>query len=121
MSPASETGIVLATESYVHIRWAWLTFLAIQVVLSVSFLVGIMVQTAVWNVKILKASPTAALLAISADDKAHLEARDDMLLDSSHGGGQESEMARKLQGITCRFRPGERGWALDLGKKEEEG
>jgi hypothetical protein len=119
MSPVSASGIVLATESYVHIRWAWLTFLAIQVALSVSFLVGIMVQTAVWNVKILKASPTAPLLALSADDKAYMEARENMLLDSSHGGGQESEMARKLQGITCRFRPGERGWALELSKKEE--
>ncbi|KAK4043715.1 hypothetical protein C8A01DRAFT_32244 [Parachaetomium inaequale] len=114
MSSASASGTVLSTETYVHIRWAWLTFLAIQIVLSVSFLVGIMVQTAVWNVKILKGSSTAALLAISADDKAYLEERENLFLD----GGPESEMARKMKTITCRFRPGERGWGLELGKRE---
>jgi hypothetical protein len=115
MSSASASGTVLATESYVHVRWAWLTFLAIQIVLAVSFLLGIMVQTAVWNVKILKGSSTAALLAISAHDKAYLEERENLFLD----GGQESEMARKMKTIACRFRPGERGWGLELGKRED--
>ncbi|AEO54060.1 hypothetical protein MYCTH_2296147 [Thermothelomyces thermophilus ATCC 42464] len=115
MSPASATGTVLTTESYVHVQWAWLTFLAIQVALAVSFLFGIMVQTAVWDVKILKGSPEAALLAISADEKAYLESREDMFL----GNGQGSETTRKMSNITCRFRLGERGWGLELGKRED--
>ena len=117
-SSTSEIGIVLATESYVHIRWAWLSFLAIQLALSVSFLLGIMIQTAVWNVKILKGSSTAALLAISADDKAYLEEREHILLDNSRSE-HEGEMARKLRAITCRFMGGDRGWTLDLGKRED--
>jgi hypothetical protein len=121
MSPASATGTVLTSESYVHIQWAWLTFLAIQVVLAVSFLIGIMVQTAVWNVKILKGSPTAALLAISADDKAYLEERESVFIDSSCHNGRDSETRQRLQSATCRFRPGERGWTLELGSKREEG
>ncbi|KAK4132541.1 hypothetical protein BT67DRAFT_385179, partial [Trichocladium antarcticum] len=117
-SSTSETGIVLSTESYVHIRWAWLSFLAIQLVLSVSFLLGIMIQTAVWNVKVLKGSPTAALLAISADDKAYLEEREHTLLDSSRGE-HARERARELRAITCRFVGGDMGWTLDLSKRED--
>lgn len=115
MSPASATGTVLATESYVHVQWAWLTFLAIQVALAVSVLIGIMIQTAVWDVKILKGSPEAALLAISADEKAYLETREDMFL----GKGEGSETVRKMRNMTCRFRPGEQGWGLELGKRED--
>ncbi|KAH6650091.1 hypothetical protein F5144DRAFT_588664 [Chaetomium tenue] len=114
MSSASASGTVFATESYVHIQWAWLTFLAIQVALSVSFLLGIMIQTAVWNVKILKGSSTAALLAIPADEKAYLEERENMFLDN----GERTETSRKLKTITCRFRPGERGWSLEADKRE---
>jgi len=116
MSPALATGTVLETETYVHVRWAWLTFLAIQIALAVSFLLGIMVQTAVWDVKILKGSPTAALLAISADEKAYLESREDMFLDSS---GEEREATRKMKSIPCRFRSGGNGWELELGKRED--
>jgi len=120
MSPISATGTVLATESYVHVRWVWLTFLAIQVALSVSFLIGIMVQTAVWNVKVLKGSSTAALFAISADDRSYLEARGNVGLGRSRHVGGESETKRKLQGVTCRFRPGERGWTLELAGKRDD-
>lgn len=119
MSLTSETGTVLATESYIHIRWAWLSFLAVQVVLSASFLLGIIIQTAVWRVKILKGSSTAALLAISADDKVYLEEREHMFIHSSRGAGQTAEMKRQLQTVTCRFRAGGRGWSLGLSKKED--
>jgi hypothetical protein len=114
MSSASASGTVFATESYVHIQWAWLTFLAIQVALSISFLLGIMIQTAVWDVKILKGSSTAALLAISANEKAYLEERENMFLDND----EAAEMSRKLKTITYRFRPGERGWSLEADKRE---
>ncbi len=110
MSSASASGTVFATESYVHIEWAWLTFLAIQVALAISFLLGIIVQTAVWNVKVLKGSPTAALFALSAESKAYLE-EEQAPIDSSGGSGQG---ARRLQNTTCRFRPGERGWTLEV-------
>ena len=112
------TGTVLATESYVRVRWAWLSFLAIHVCLTASFLLGIIVQTAVWDVKVLKGSPTAALLAISAGDKEILEEQG-ILLDAPRSG--EHDLKRKLQTITCRFQPGERGWTLRLGKRQQYG
>ncbi|KAK4141836.1 uncharacterized protein C8A04DRAFT_13703 [Dichotomopilus funicola] len=115
MGSASESGAVFTTESYVHIQWAWLTFLAIQVALGVSFLLGIMVQTAVWNVKILKGSSTAALFAIPADKKAYLEEHENMSLDMDWG----SRGSQKLKTITCRFRPQERGWSLEADKRED--
>lgn len=115
MGSASESGAVSTTESYVHIQWAWLTFLAIQVALGLSFLLGIMVQTAVWNVKILKGSSTAALFAIPADKKAYLEEHENMSLDMDW----ESRGSQKLKTITCRFRPQERGWSLEADKRED--
>jgi hypothetical protein len=118
MSTASASGIVLSTEPYVHIRWAWLTFLAIQVILAISFLLGIMVQTAVWDVKVLKGSIMAPLFALSAHDKAYLEEREDLFLDASRDESPGDEMTAKLQTITARFRPRERGWTLELSKRE---
>jgi hypothetical protein len=120
MSSTSETGTVLSTESYVHVQWAWLSFLAIQIALSVSFLVGIMVQTAVWNVKILKGSSAAALFAISPDDRTYLEDQANIFLDESRADNKGSQMTRKLQTVICRFKPGERGWTLGLVKREDE-
>ncbi|KAK3310477.1 uncharacterized protein B0T15DRAFT_507150 [Chaetomium strumarium] len=99
MSSTSETGTVLATESYVHVQWAWLSFLAIQIALSVSFLLGIMVQTAVWNVKILKGSSAAALLAIPPDDRTYLEDQENIFLDESRAANTGSQMTRKLQTV----------------------
>ncbi|KAK4105371.1 hypothetical protein N658DRAFT_512835 [Parathielavia hyrcaniae] len=118
MGSASTNGIVFSTETYVHIRWCWLTFLAIQVALVVSFLLCIMVQTAVWDVKIVKGSTMTSLLALTADDKAYLEQQEHVFLDGSRNGGLGDEGAVKLQTITARFRPRDRGWALELGKRD---
>lgn len=118
MSSTSETGIVLATESYVHIQWVWLTFFAIQVILAAGVLLGIMVQTAVWDVKVLKGSSTAALFAISANDKAYLEDRESLFLGDSQGN-DKGQIFRKLRAITARFGAGERGWTLGLGGRED--
>jgi hypothetical protein len=118
MSTASASGTVLSTETYVRIRWAWLTFLAIQVILAISFLLGIMVQTAVWDVTVLKGSIMAPLLALSADDKAYLEEQENLILDASRDGNPGDKMTGKLQTITARFRPRDRGWTLELSKRE---
>ncbi|KAK4128919.1 hypothetical protein N657DRAFT_668058 [Parathielavia appendiculata] len=118
MSSASAKGTVLSRETYVHVQWGWLTFLAVQVALVVSFLLGIMVQTTVWDVKTVKGSIVASLLALSADDKAYLQEQENVFLDSSRNGCLGDEVTDKLQTITARFRPCDRGWALELGKRE---
>ncbi|KAK3394351.1 hypothetical protein B0H63DRAFT_43517 [Podospora didyma] len=116
-----EDGIVLITESYIRVQWSWLAFLASQVAISTMFLLGIMVQTAVWKVKIVKGSAIATLFAITAKDKAALELE--------RGEGEESPgmdfetngMTRKLESLTCRLTQANRGWALDLARREIEG
>ncbi|KAK3945409.1 hypothetical protein QBC46DRAFT_433768 [Diplogelasinospora grovesii] len=42
------------SEVYVRVVWGWVTVLAVQVALGVLFLVGVMVQTLVWNVPVIK-------------------------------------------------------------------
>ncbi|KAK0630085.1 hypothetical protein B0T17DRAFT_506582 [Bombardia bombarda] len=113
MGPA-ETGIVLILDSYVSVQWAWLAFLAAQVTLSAVFLVGIMIQTAVWKVRILKASAMATLFAIPADGKMVLERRGLGSIDD------DNSMTQRLESITGRFKLGDRGWKLDLGRSSHE-
>ncbi|KAK3330107.1 hypothetical protein B0H66DRAFT_611357 [Apodospora peruviana] len=77
---AAATGVTMVPETYVHIQWAWLTFLAVQVVLSAAFLMGIIVQTAVWKVKVFKSSSMATLFAIESAGKVTLERENNMFL-----------------------------------------
>jgi hypothetical protein len=120
MSPAMETGVVLARETYVHVEWAWLSFLALQMAMAASFLLGIMIQTAVWKVKIVKDSAMATLLALPPGDRAYLEEQAHLSVDGSRGSNEHTtDMTQNLQAVTCRFRTGERGWALGLSKRED--
>ncbi|KAK3335417.1 hypothetical protein B0T19DRAFT_395280 [Cercophora scortea] len=97
-----EVGLAFVAESYIQIQWGWIAFLAAQVAFSAAFLLGIMVQTAVWQVKVIKdMSSIATLFAIRADDRAELGSF-----------GQSAMMARRAEKITGKLREG--GWVLDL-------
>jgi hypothetical protein len=106
------TGAVLAPESFVQVQWGWLAFLATQVALTTAFLMCLMVQTAVWKVRVLKSSALAPVVALSSDGRALLERQAGV-------GGVEAQdaMARKLDTITGRFRPTDSGAVLDLARK----
>lgn len=61
------------SESYIKVRWPWLTFLAAQVLLSVVILVMIITETARSGVDIVKSSTLPSLFAINSKDKAEME------------------------------------------------
>lgn len=104
---AAATGTALAAETYVHIEWPWLSFVAAQVILSVAFLLGIMVQTAVWGIEVIKGSGSSmiTLLAVPASDRRHIEA-----LTETAGG----VASRQVESLSCRFKRGDRKWSLAL-------
>ncbi|KAK3383702.1 hypothetical protein B0T24DRAFT_59685 [Lasiosphaeria ovina] len=108
----TEYGFASVSESYVCIRWPWLAFLATQVTISAMFVLGIVVQTAVWKVVVLKSSATATLLALPADVKASFERNRP---DTMVSGG-----TRGAQSITFRFKSRDQGWALVFGRGEED-
>lgn len=116
---AFATGVTLSTESYVHIRWSWLAFLATQVVMSIALMVGIIVQTAAWNVMIVKGSGSAmaTLLALSPEDRARL-GQDGVgvdILDRSTPDVEGATITQKIHGVKARLKSGDRGWRMELG------
>lgn len=104
----------LIAESYVHIRWPWISFLAAQVVLSAAFLLGVMVQTAVWQVKVVKGAGSAmtTLLALSPADRERLSLVSAAGVTSTLGNGAET--AQRLEGVQCRFKLEGGGWVLEV-------
>ncbi|KAF4946585.1 hypothetical protein FGADI_11064, partial [Fusarium gaditjirri] len=66
-------GVSLNTEVYVQVRWEWLALLSVQVALSISLLVCIIVESARAEVETMKGSTVPVLFAINAVDKARME------------------------------------------------
>jgi hypothetical protein len=95
------------------VRWQWLACLIIQVALTAAFLVGVITQTAMMKVKVLKSSSLATLLAISAEDKAFLERQ-------SLGSVEEEHlMAQRMRNVTGRFgMADDRGWVMGLSSRD---
>lgn len=60
-------------EVFVVVRWDFLIFLGVQVLLSAAFLVWIVVDSRIRKTKILKESALATLLAIPGSDREYLE------------------------------------------------
>lgn len=88
---SSSGGTEFLPETYIRVRFAWLAFVAAQVALSVVFLAGIVVQTAVWDVEVVKGAGSAAavLMAVSADDRARVgEVREVPARLVREGGGR---------------------------------
>ncbi len=109
----TESGKTFVRETYVQVRWPWLASLISQVALSAVFLVAVMVQTAVMEVKVIKSSSLATMFAISAEDKYYLER--DIIVGRL---GEASRMAQRLKDVTGRFMVmGSRGWVVDLGHR----
>ncbi|KAK4201795.1 hypothetical protein QBC40DRAFT_222657 [Triangularia verruculosa] len=129
------SGTPLTTQAgnnrIIAIHWPYLVFFIIQVSCTVVFLLGIMIQTAVWDVPVLKADSLASLLAISSTDKARLEdyleannnaedERETVTVDKETGeetvgGGAGGVRRRGLKGVRGRFVNRGRGeWGLEL-------
>lgn len=110
----AEIGTVFITETFVCVKWAWLACVAAQIMMSVIFVVGVMIQTSIWKVKVVKSSALATMLAFNADDKGRLE-RENM--------GQVTEprtMSTRLRSAKARFSLQEDGsWSLNLDPGHE--
>jgi|SRR5688572_225217 hypothetical protein len=60
----SQAGEVLVPETFVEVRWAWITFVAAQVGLSVVFFICIACHTARLGVDVVKSSNLSELFAL---------------------------------------------------------
>lgn len=84
-----------------------------QVVLAASFLGGVIMETILLDVRVLKSSALAGMFAVSAEDRKLLEAEGIGRVNEGH----VMASAVKADGIRGRFVcSGDReGWVLDLG------
>jgi len=86
-------GTNWAQVTFVEIRWGWLTFLAVELVLAVVFLVATAVYTRRHGVQVLKSSALATFFAPAEDCRAAI----------GGVGGGVGDMKKKARGAYVRF------------------
>jgi hypothetical protein len=60
-------GEAFFPEMILRVRWEWLTFLAVQLVLTIAFLVAVIIHTERMGMNIVKSSNMAELFALQHD------------------------------------------------------
>ena len=99
-------GRAYQTETYVHVRWAWFSYPAILVLLTVAFLIGIMIENARSEIRVWSASNVALLFhgqGLPLDDG---EGPDDAI-------NEISQMTEKANAVNVRLvRAREEEWRL---------
>jgi hypothetical protein len=63
-------GKAWAEESFVRVRWGWITYMAAEILLAIVFLIVTIVYTRQLRMKVLKSSPLATLLALSDETRS---------------------------------------------------
>jgi hypothetical protein len=66
-------GEALEPKPYVRVRWEWLTFLVVQILLSIVVLAMTIAQTLAAGIRPVKSNPLPTMFAIGARDRARLE------------------------------------------------
>jgi hypothetical protein len=66
------TGTAWVNITYVQVRWAWLAYLAVEIVLASCFLVSTVFSTHQLKLKVIKSSSMATLVALSGEARTLL-------------------------------------------------
>jgi hypothetical protein len=94
-------GITQTSESYVRVRWAWISYLLALFVLSFVFLSATMIKSSHSQVNILKSSALAAMAGFSM---------------ASEGNMRQAELRGKIwhkaQKVKVRLVKSEKGWQM---------
>ncbi|KAK3686209.1 hypothetical protein B0T22DRAFT_242745 [Podospora appendiculata] len=59
------TGAAWANETFVSVRWGWILYMASEIVVAAAFLCLTVIATSQLDIKVLKSSPLATLLALN--------------------------------------------------------
>lgn len=103
LTVAVMNGTIMAPQTFVDIRWGWLSLLMVQLALASLFLVATAVKTHIAKVQILKGS---ALATLSGLDRAARE---------SFGGMNDYEsLTKRARTLNVRLEQGPSGTALWL-------
>jgi len=67
-------GSALVKETFVRVRWGWITYMACEILLAAVFLTMTVLYTRRLNIQVLKSSPLATLLALNGEARSSLGA-----------------------------------------------
>ncbi|KAK5997431.1 hypothetical protein PT974_02787 [Cladobotryum mycophilum] len=110
-------GESLSLETFITVRWGWLSFLAIQVSLANIFLIAVMVQTRRLDFQVIKSSNIAELFAIRRRLEGEMDAAASATVDcKTELMGIKREVNEHLLGRLSR----EEGdvWNLEIERRE---
>jgi hypothetical protein len=99
-----QNGTNWAHVTFVEIRWGWLAFLVVELVVAAGFLAATVVCTQRMGVQVLKSSALATFFAPAEDCRAAMG-----------GVGRVGEMRRRARGAYVRFN----GTEMVLTEREE--
>ncbi|KAL2209524.1 hypothetical protein CC79DRAFT_1367709 [Sarocladium strictum] len=103
-------GSALAPVVYIKVNWAWLSFIALQILFTIIFLIAVMIQTARLGVEVVKSSAMATLFAIQND--IALNSQDDPR------SGLRRDVDKR---VTGRLQRNENSWSVVVGEMEPVG
>ncbi|KAH0441178.1 hypothetical protein CcaCcLH18_02088 [Colletotrichum camelliae] len=107
------TGQAYVSETYVKVRWWWMTLISCQVVLSTIVLVVALIQARMAGLNVVKSSTFPAFFAIDSSDRKLLETRA-APMDVQE---QNQDLGKKGLG-QWRLRMQDHGWVLVREQKE---
>ncbi|KAI8157588.1 hypothetical protein K4K49_005285 [Colletotrichum sp. SAR 10_70] len=101
------TGQAYVSETYVKVRWWWMTLISCQVVLSTVVLVAALIQARMAGLNVVKSSTFPAFFAIDSSEKKLLETR------TASMDVQEQDRYLGTKGLgQWRLRMQDNGWVL---------
>ncbi|KAF4816302.1 hypothetical protein CGCSCA5_v006645 [Colletotrichum siamense] len=107
------TGQAYVSETYVKVRWWWMTLISCQVVLSTVVLVAALIQARMAGLNVVKSSTFPAFFAIDSSEKKLLETR------TASMDVQEQDRYLGTKGLgQWRLRIQDNGWVLLRDQKE---
>ena len=92
-------GIVLGETPYVEVRWEWLLFLTLQVVLSAVFLGSTILLTKETSMPIVKSSSLATLCGLDLDVEMRGELGPDLASAQKAAGMMRMTLERMPSGV----------------------
>ncbi|CAG9980524.1 unnamed protein product [Clonostachys byssicola] len=104
-------GSAYEMQTYIVVRWEWLSFLATQIFLTVVFQIAVIVQTARMSVGIVKSSNMAELFAFYGDD----DDNSSQTWALAAAGLRTRGIGTKINNsVEAKLVPGSHGWNLRI-------
>jgi hypothetical protein len=98
-------------QTYIVVRWEWLSFLAAQILLTIVFQIVVIVQTASMSVGIVKSSNMAELFALYGDDDDNTSQKWALAAAGLRARGIGTKLNNSVE---AKLVPGSHGWNLQI-------